>query len=267
MRFPDHGSRAAAEAFFERYLAEADARLAWFLDEADRAGVAIPRDTTASLENLTRFVVDRLEQDEDVPFEPPVWTEGRRYLERWTVYGAALVDGLTWFVAALYRERTGADWTIDESDPKSVYYRQPVIGHPGVITPPWAQVIGIINGVHLGRRSVSDLVRIVEGELQRASTVTDRSHLDERVHVTLEEPYPGWDFHLGVDEWAEDTIGTEAFDAIPQQVAGLPGVTDVHTEDREVLLVSTDGSIDGAELRDAVQALFDEAAPPRGASP
>ena len=138
-------TRAEAEAFLERWTGALAPRPTWFEAEVFAAGGPETDRSTASLEPLLRFVVDRIASPS--PVDPvPEWYGDVHWRYGRSAYGAGLVEGLMAYVARIYRRVAGgaADWVLN-TDPKHAHFHQPVM-RDRALAPAWAQVTGAVAG-------------------------------------------------------------------------------------------------------------------------
>ena len=100
-----------AEVLFEGFIGRLPAHREWFVRQVRRAGGPPTDGSVESLDPLLDHVVARLR--EPGPGDPPDWFEQRRAETGWTDRGAALVEGLMAYTAAVVMARTGAHWELE----------------------------------------------------------------------------------------------------------------------------------------------------------
>jgi hypothetical protein len=88
-----------------------------------------------------------------------------------------------------------------------------------------------------------------------AGTVPAAASVTVDVDVT---PLTGgpWDVQVSLPEEVEDLLGPAAYARLEELFAGVPGVTKVVFEDRDVAVLATDG-MDPQELKEALDALLE----------
>jgi hypothetical protein len=237
-------SPAQARDFLTDWTASLPARLEWFRDEVPDHLAGLRLD---ELDALFEVVHERRRDPRDVA-HPPLWWPGRLG-DAFTGYGAALVDGLTAAVAAIYADRVGAVWAIGP-DPDDPYYRQPVL--TGVRTPPWRQVLSSL--AHRDKGRPAGLQQAVELALAAAPAAEPAA-----APVTADVEPAGladWDVRVSLTEGAAEALGHAAYAALEDRLAALPGVVAAMAEDREEFLLRTDPRLDRTTLAEAVQALL-----------
>ncbi len=242
-----------ARALFAAFTARLDRRLAWFRDEVAAAGGPATDGSPASLDPLLDHVVGRVHEAGPEP-EPPDWFVPRRAELGWTDRGAALVEGLAAYVAALMTGTTGAGWELDE-DPRSAFARQPVLTNR--MAPPWHLVIQAVRRV-AADPAAKKLERAVRANLAAAPREQPPAR-DEPLDVEVTAvSHPEWDLQASIPEWAEDALGRAVFDSLVERFRAVDGVRDALHEDREVFLLRTAG-VTPETLRARLQSVLDAA--------
>ena len=240
MLIGDPASPERARDFCTRWPGLLRDRLAWFVAEI---GAGAP--TPEALDGLVVTVVDRIAEERVV--EPvPEWYDASLASAGWSAYGAALVDGLTAFVAEVYAARLGRPlpWVLDE-EPTSAYHLKPVVDVEG-IAPPWRQVIGTVRQVQSGK-DPGRLRSVVEhslAQLPASASVRPEQEAD-LVEVTAVDR-GRW--QVSFPEDIDARLGPAAYADLEDALAGVDGVRAAVMEDRDRALVSTDEGIDRADL-------------------
>lgn len=249
---------SAAQQFFDDWVAGLPDRAAWFRRQAaERAGLQLDG-SVASLDGAEAFVHSHL--GVEVPgTAPPPWKSGAHAEMGWTDFGAALVDGLTAYVAEVLLPASGAGWRLD-TDKRSAYDLQPVPSDP-VVTPPWRLATGSAARFSHGIAGGSLRGQVEHVLATQAAAAPDRGLVAEVALVDDDR----WDAEVQVPDAAESVLGAAAYATLEDRIAAVPGVLEVRGEDREVFLVRLSPEVGPERVRDGVQAVLDEladAAPP-----
>ena len=69
---------------------------------------------------------------------------------------------------------------------------------------------------------------------------------------------PGYDVEIWIPEYVEQLIGSDAFGALEQRFAAIPGVRTLMWEDRELLYAKLERGTRVAELKDRIKAILRE---------
>jgi hypothetical protein len=243
-------------------------RLPWFRDRVDAAWGPPADGTVESLDALAAFVAARVHDPSPVTVDP-FWFEPPSRRPHWTEAGAEWVEGLASAVAEVITAATGARWVFD-TDPRFVTGHQPVL--QGIVNTPHRLASLAVADVLSGRtgRPLSALVpKMIEQydptlRLARAPGLggNDAVRADAPTAVaalvTVEvTPLTGgpWDVQVSLPEDVEDLLGADAYASLEERFAAVPGVRRVVFEDRDLLVLSTDG-LEPDELRHALNGVL-----------
>lgn len=267
----DSGSPAPREVALPMardYVEQLVWRLPWFRDRVAAAWGTPADGTVESLDALAAFVAARVHDPSPVTADP-FWFEPPGHRPDWTEAGAEWVEGLAAAVAEVITAATGARWVFD-TDPRFVTGHQPVL--QGIVNTPHRLASLAVADVLSGRtsRPLSALVPKMIDQYDPTLRLARAPALDENdavradaptavaTHVTVEvTPLTGgpWDVQVSLPEEVEDLLGADAYASLEERFAAVPGVRRVVFEDRDLLVLSTDG-LEPEELRRALDGVL-----------
>jgi hypothetical protein len=267
----DSGSPAPREVALPMardYVEQLVWRLPWFRDRVAAAWGPPADGTVESLDALAAFVAARAHDPSPVTADP-FWFEPPGQRPDWTEAGAEWVEGLAAAVAEVITAATGARWVFD-TDPRFVTGHQPVL--QGIVNTPHRLASLAVADVLSGRtgRPLSALVPKMIDQYDPTLRLARAPGLGENdavradaptavaAPVTVEvTPLTGgpWDVQVSLPEEVEDLLGADAYASLEERFAAVPGVRRVVFEDRDLLVLSTDG-LEPEELRRALDGVL-----------
>lgn len=247
-------SRADAEAFFERYVATAPARLEWFTEQILALTGEAPRSSLDDLPRLATCVTDVAGEERDV--DPPEWYQPELAQAGWSPFGAAMADGLFYLLAEIYRSELGASWVLN-TDRGHLYFHQPVMS-VRLAVPPWVR-IATLEMVRRGMESPNRLAEVMSVAIEAAREELhqgDQPADPIRVSVDPLLGHPEFTHQIWIDEDAESRLGQDLFNGLWKRFESIPGVEKVIHEDREIFLARASG-LSSHQLEQRANAIVD----------
>lgn len=267
----DSGSPAPREVALPMardYVEQLVWRLPWFRDRVAAAWGPPADGTVESLDALAAFVAARAHDPSPVTADP-FWFEPSGQRPDWTEAGAEWVEGLAAAVAEVITAATGARWVFD-TDPRFVTGHQPVL--QGIVNTPHRLASLAVADVLSGRtgRPLSALVPKMIDQYDPTLRLARAPGLGENDAVRADAPTAvaapvtvvvtpltggPWDVQVSLPEEVEDLLGADAYASLVERFAAVPGVRRVVFEDRDLLVLSTDG-LEPEELRRALDGVL-----------
>ena len=137
-------------------------------------------------------------------------------------------------------------------------YQVPVLG---VLSPVRVMLVGLERGRSADPPDgdwILERFDVWDQSVDAASTTdADAPLAVDDVEVARTE-MPGFDVEIWIPEYVEQLIGAEAFEALEQRFAAIPGVRTLMWEDRELLYAKLERGTRVAELRDRIKAILRE---------
>ena len=252
-------SRKEARAHFERHVETEGERLDAFRDLVERLGgpsrgaLDLSRE---SLQPLGRWMLDAVvdgPRDGDLP----LWAGPMRQLSL-SGDSLRLMDGLaTYFAAALHRRHPTWQWEMSTIK-LDIDYQVPVLG---VLSPVRVMLVGLERGRSADPPDgdwILERFDVWDQSFDAAPTTDADAPLSvDDVEVARTE-MPGYDVEIWIPEYVEQLIGSEAFEALEQRFAAIPGVRTLMWEDRELLYAKLERGTRVAELQDRIKTILRE---------
>jgi hypothetical protein len=159
-----------------------------------------------------------------------------------------LVDGLTAYVAELYRVRAGdrASWVLN-TDARQGDYLQPVMSDSS-LPPPWLQVRTCV-----GRLRRDGQVDCLRQAVERSLGVAGEHDQDRPASVSVAPllevtPVGRRRWQVSLPEDIDERLGPKAYACLEAEFAAVEGVTEAIMEDRDRALLRTRRGVAQADL-------------------
>ena len=254
-------SRKEARAYFEHYVETERERLDAFRDLVARLGgpsrgaLDLSRD---SLQPLGRWMLDAV-VDGPRDGEVPLWAQTMpEYQLGRSGDSIRLIDGLaTYFAAALHQRHPAWRWEMSTIK-LDIDYQVPVLG---VLSPVRVMLVGLERGRSADPPDgdwILERFDVWDQSVDAVSTTDADARLAVDDVEVVRTEMPGFDVEIWIPEHVEQLIGPEAFEALEQRFATIPGVRTLMWEDRELLYAKLERGTRVAELRDRIKAILRE---------